>query len=132
MPSTDVKKSRFCNRYEVHPHNGTKKTGITPSEFARGAEDLGAGEVVVNSIDRDGMMQGYDLDLVRTVRESITLPVAVLGGAGSLEDIGRLIESFGIIGAATGSLFVFKGVYRAILINYPSHEEKGRLISANR
>jgi len=128
----DVTKSRFRNRYEVHTHNGTKKTGITPPEFARRAEDLGAGEVVANSIDRDGIMQGYDLDLIRTARESITLPVTALGGTGSLEEIGGLIKSFGIIGAAAGSLFVFKGMYRAVLINYPSHEEKDRLISANR
>lgn len=128
----DVKKSRFRGRYELYTHNGTKKTGINPAEFARRAEDLGAGEIVVNSIDRDGMMQGYDLDLVRVVRESVTLPVTVLGGAGSLGDISGLIDSFGIIGAAAGSLFVFKGVYRAVLINYPSHEEKDRLISIDR
>ncbi len=128
----DVKKSRFRDRYELYTHNGTRRTGINPAEFARRAEDLGAGEIVVNSIDRDGMMQGYDLDLVRVVREAVTLPVTVLGGAGSLADIGGLIDSFGIIGAAAGSLFVFKGVYRAVLINYPSHEEKDRLISKDR
>ena len=128
----DVKKSRFRDRYELYTHNGTRRTGINPAEFARRAEDLGAGEIVVNSIDRDGMMQGYDLDLVRVVRESVTLPVTVLGGAGSLEDISALIDSFGIIGAAAGSLFVFKGVYRAVLINYPSREEKDRLISKDR
>ena len=92
-------------------------------------ENLGAGEVVINSIDRDGVMKGYDLELVNTIREAISLPITVLGGAGSLKDIAELIHSFGIIGAAAGSLFVFKGVYRAVLINYPSRAEKDALVT---
>ena len=123
----DVKKSRFRGRYELYTHNGTQKTGVTPVDFARRAQDLGAGEIVINSIARDGMMQGYDLELVETVRNVVTLPITVLGGAGSLSDIGQLIDSYEIIGAAAGSLFVFKGVYRAVLISYPSHDEKDRL-----
>ena len=123
----DVKKSRFRGRYELFTHNGTKKTGIGPADFARRAQELGAGEVVVNSIDRDGMMAGYDLDLINSVRQEITLPITALGGAGSLGDIQKLIDAHGIIGAAAGSLFVFKGTYRAVLINYPSQSEKDRL-----
>lgn len=124
----DVKKSRFRGKNEIWTHNATRKTGLSPVECARKVEDLGAGEIVVNSIDRDGVMEGYDLDLIRKIRESISLPMTVLGGAGSLEDIGALIDAFGIIGASAGSLFVFKGVYRAVLINYPSREEKDALI----
>lgn len=125
----DVKKSRLRRAYEVWTHNATRKTGLSPVELSQRAEKLGAGEVVVNSIDRDGMMKGYDLDLVRDVREAIHLPITVLGGAGSLEDIGALINNFGIIGASAGSLFVFKGVYRAVLINYLSRGEKDALIT---
>jgi cyclase len=110
--------------YYVWTHNGTRRTNIRPPEFAREVERLGAGEVVINSIDNDGVMKGYDLDIVRTVRTATTLPVTVLGGAGTLKDIADLIAEFKIIGAAAGSLFVFKGVYRAVLINYPSHFEK--------
>ena len=88
----------------------------------------GAGEIVVNAIDRDGTMKGYDLDLVREVREAVSLPLTALGGAGSLKDIEALIQTFGIIGAAAGSLFVFKGVYRAVLISYPCRSEKDALI----
>jgi cyclase len=94
-------------------------------------ENLGAGEVVINSIDRDGVMKGYDLELVNTIREAISLPITVLGGAGSLKDIAALIHSFGIIGAAAGSLFVFKGIYRAVLINYPNRVEKDALVTNN-
>ncbi len=118
------KKGVFGRHYEVFTHNGTKSTGLNPVDFARKAEDLGAGEIVINSIDRDGTMKGYDLELARQVRQAVALPMTVLGGAGSLEDIGTLIRTFGIIGAAAGSLFVFRGKYRAVLINYPSGAEK--------
>ena len=91
---------------------------------------MGAGEVVINFIDRDGQMQGYDLDLIEAIRKRTSLPLTVLGGAGSLGDIQDLIEKFGIIGAAAGSLFVFKGKYRAVLINYPSRSERDGIIRA--
>ena len=92
-------------------------------------ESLGAGEIMVNSIDNDGTMTGYDLDLISEVRESVTLPITALGGAGSLDDIRGLIDRFGIVGAAAGSLFVFKGIYRAVLINYPNRAEKDALVT---
>jgi cyclase len=123
----DVKKRLSNDHYEIWTHNGSNPTGKSPAEFARRLQVLGAGEIVINSIDNDGVMKGYDLTLVRTIRDSITLPITVLGGAGSLKDIGELINTFGIIGAAAGSLFVFKGVYRAVLINYPSRSEKDGL-----
>ncbi len=123
----DVKKNAR-GAYELFTHNGTKATGREPAEFAARMEALGAGEIVINSIDRDGMMKGYDIPLVARVREAVGLPITALGGAGSLQDIQALIEEFGIIGAAAGSLFVFKGVYRAVLINYPSRAEKDQLV----
>lgn len=123
------KKGIFGGRYEVFTHNGSKETGLDPVGFARYVENLGAGEVVVNTIDRDGEMKGYDLDLIAQVRAAINLPITVLGGAGSLQDIQDLIHTFGTIGAAAGSLFVFKGKYRAVLINYPNRSEKDTLIS---
>ena len=89
---------------------------------------IGIGEIVINSIDQDGTMKGYDLNLADKVRECTSLPLTVLGGAGTLEDIGTLIQKFKIIGAAAGSLFVFKGKYRAVLINYPTREEKDNLV----
>jgi len=127
----DVKKSgRGCN-YEIYTHNARKPSGKSPVEFAKQVAALGAGEVVLNNIDRDGIMKGYDLDLIDAVRQSISLPMTVLGGAGSLKDIAALIHRFGIIGAAAGSLFVFKGIYRAVLINYPNRVEKDALIAKN-
>jgi cyclase len=127
----DVKKRLFGGKYEVWTHNGTVNTGKNPIEFAKAAEKLGAGEIVINSIDNDGEMKGYDIALAKKVREAITVPMTLLGGAGSLKDIGNLISNFGIVGAAAGSLFVFKGVYKAVLINYPSLAEKDELIRAS-
>jgi len=124
----DAKMGRFSSKYELWTHNAGMRTGLSPVQLAKKVEELGAGEVVINAIDRDGVMKGYDLDLIRSVRESISLPITALGGAGSLQDIGDLIDAFGIIGAAAGSLFVFKGVYRAVLISYPNCAEKDALI----
>lgn len=126
----DVKK-KLLGGYEVYTHNGKKKTGKNPVEFAAVIEKLGVGEIVINSIDQDGQMKGYDLDLIGKIREVISIPMTVLGGAGSLADIGKLIKEFGIIGASAGSLFVFKGVYKAVLINYPTRSEKDQLIKNN-
>lgn len=122
----DVRASRG-GKYEVHTHNGRNATGRDAVELAKEFEQLGAGEIVVNSIDRDGTMTGYDLALVEQVRQRISIPMTILGGAGSLEHIRQLITAQGIIGAAAGSLFVFKGPYKAVLINYPSEGEKKKL-----
>lgn len=124
----DVKKCPSGNEYEVWTHNGLKNTGKSPVDYAGLLEKAGAGEIVVNSIDRDGTMRGYDLELMERMRRSVKLPLTALGGAGSLQDIGQLITKFGVIGAAAGSLFVFKGIYRAVLVNYPAKAERDALI----
>lgn len=127
----DIKKRLINGKYEIWTHNGKRNTERCPIEFAQKMESLGVGEIVINSIDNDGVMKGYDFSLVDRIRESTSVPITVLGGAGSLEDIGRLIRKYGIIGAAAGSLFVFKGVYKAVLINYPTRREKDALIRKN-
>jgi cyclase len=120
----DVKKSGiFNNKYEVFIHNGKQSTGKDPVDFSVEIEKLGAGEIVINSIDNDGCMKGYDLKLAQAIRDATSIPLTILGGAGSLKDIKELIDKFGIIGAAAGSLFVFKGPYKAVLINYPKQTE---------
>lgn len=126
----DVKMSGLLRRYELFTHNGTQGTRLHPVEFARRAEAAGAGEILVNSIDRDGMMQGYDMALIESIREAVSVPMSVLGGAGSLVDIQEIIRRHGTIGAAAGSLFVFKGKYRAVLIQYPTRAEKDALCTA--
>lgn len=126
----DVKK-KLLGGYEVFTHNGKKATGINPFKFVEEAQKLGAGEIVINSIDKDGVMKGYDMDLIAKIREKITLPMTVLGGAGSLQDIEKVIDIHGVIGVAAGSLFVFKGPYKAVLINYPTQIEKNKIFKIN-
>ena len=123
----DVKKTGILHRYEVVTHNGSRRTGLDPIDFAIRVAEAGVGEILVQSVDRDGEMKGYDFDLVDSIRRVIKVPITVLGGAGSLDDIERLIKRYGIVGAAAGSIFVFKGKYRAVLINYPDRGEKERL-----
>lgn len=125
----DVKR-KMLGGYEVYTHNGKKSTGINPFEFIEEAQRLGAGEIVLNSIDNDGLMKGFDMNLIDKARKKTSLPMTVLGGAGSLEDIKEIIDKHKIIGVAAGSLFVFKGKYKAVLINYPTRDEKNSLFSA--
>ena len=123
----DVKKNAKTKHYEAFIHNGTKRVDVDPIEFVKCAANMGAGEIVINAIDQDGLMMGYDLALIQQVRSVVRVPITVLGGAGSLHDIKKLIEHFQIIGAGVGSLFVFKGKFRAVLINYPNRMEKEAL-----
>ncbi len=127
----DVKRTGLISkRYELFTHNGKCGTGIHPAAFATRVEALGVGEILVNSIDHDGSLKGYDMALIDQVREAVSVPISVLGGAGGLSDISALIERHGIIGAAAGSMFVFKGKYRAVLIQYPSRAEKDMIMLA--
>ncbi len=124
----DVKKAGLLRKYEIFTHNGSNGTALDPVSFAKRAEEAGAGEIVVNSIDRDGEMKGYDLELAARVRDAVSLPITILGGAGSMGDIEDLIRRFGLVGASAGSLFVFKGKYKAVLINYPNRDQKDACI----
>lgn len=124
----DVKKRMLSKEYDVFIHNGKKNTKRSVIEVATQAEALGVGEIVINSIDNDGQMKGYDLALARKIRDAVNIPITFLGGAGSLDDIGALIRTCGVVGASAGSLFVFKGIYKAVLINYPNVVQRDELI----
>lgn len=124
----DVKKRLLSTEYAVFIHNGTKNTKRSVIDVAVQVEALGAGEIVINSIDNDGQMRGYDLVLAQKIRQVVKIPITILGGAGSLDDIGALIRTCGVVGASAGSLFVFKGVYKAVLINYPNVLQRDELI----
>jgi cyclase len=128
----DVRKRALGDGYEVFTHNGRQGTGKDPLKVVAEVQALGAGEILVNSIEHDGVMKGYDLTLASQIRAATRLPMTMLGGAGSLADIGELFKTCGVVGAAAGSLFVFKGVYKAVLINYPSHAQKEELVRSAR
>jgi imidazole glycerol-phosphate synthase subunit HisF len=123
----DVKK-KLLGGYEIYTLNGTNKIKQNFKDLISQLNEIGVGEIVINSIDQDGEMKGYDISLVEIVRSLCDVPITVLGGAGSYDDIQKLIHKFHIIGAAAGSLFVFKGKYRAVLINYPNRKEKLQLL----
>jgi cyclase len=125
----DVKKRMFSKEYDVYIHNGRKNTKRNALEMAQQMEALGAGEIVINSIDNDGQMKGYDVAYAQRIREAVSVPITILGGAGSLQDIEKLVGACGVIGASAGSLFVFKGVYKAVLINYPNVAQRDELIT---
>jgi len=114
----DVRKKKLFSGYTVYTRNGIDKQKVNLLEFCQQAVELGAGEIVINAIDRDGEMSGYDLELAKQVRKTVTSPLSILGGAGNSGHMQELIDSVGVVGAAAGSMFVFKGPYRAVLINY--------------
>lgn len=128
----DVKKKSFLGEYEIYTHNGKKATGIKVKDFVQKLDRVGVGEIVINSIDRDGKMEGYDLSLIDLVREATEVPMTVLGGAGSLDDIKSVILRYKTIGVSAGSIFVFKGKYKAVLISYPNKLEKKELYQINK
>ncbi len=123
----DVKK-RVFGGYDIYTSNGDKKFNLGLLEVLSILEEAGIGELVINSIDRDGTCEGYDMNLIDKVRSKISCPLTVLGGAGSQEDILELVKKYRIIGAAAGSIFVFKGIYKAVLINYLDSKIRHKII----
>lgn len=120
----DLKKTLLTKKYEFCIHNGKNKTGKYLDEVLNLATTLGAGEIVLNSIDLDGTMTGFDIDLIQYVKKRISVPLTVLGGAGSLDHLKDVISHVGVIGVAAGSLFIYKGKLKAVLINYPDRDLK--------
>lgn len=125
--SVDVRKS-WLGKYEVVVRGGRTRTGQDPVSYCRRMAELGAGEVLLTSIDRDGTMEGYDLALVSQVTKSVSIPVIACGGAGSVEDIGRARREGGASGVAAGSLFIYQGKNRAVLVNFPPQQALKRVL----
>lgn len=115
----DVKKKGLFKNYEVFTHNGKRHVDKKLTDIVSMLNNIGVGEIVINSIDEDGKMSGYDFKLFELVRELTSCPLTILGGASSLENIKEAILKFKPLGVAAGSIFVFKGKYKAVLINYP-------------
>jgi len=122
--SIDVKR-HMNGTFEVYSHGGNKPTGLDPVTHAQNVVSRGAGEIMVNAIDRDGTMHGYDLELVHQVASAVSVPVIACGGAGTLGHFSEAVTA-GASAVAAGSMFVFHGRRRAVLISYPErlHIEK--------
>jgi len=119
--SIDAKKEK--DKYFVFTHGGTKKTRLDPADFAKKMECAGAGEILITSIDNDGLMNGYDINLIRLISNAVKIPVIANGGAGDLDDLNSAIVKGGASAGAAGSIFVYSGKNRGILINYPDKDE---------
>ena len=114
-------------RYNIVTYNATRDTGQNVLEMAKRIEKLGAGEISINNVDHDGCMQGYDINLIKQITNAVKIPVIALGGAGTINDLQDVVKKGGASAASAGSLFIFHGKYRAVLINYPTREELNKL-----
>ncbi|HIA05393.1 MAG TPA: glycosyl amidation-associated protein WbuZ [Flavobacteriales bacterium] len=121
IASIDVK--REGGAFAVYTHSGGVKSPMNAMEAAQAAEEAGAGEIMINSIDRDGTQEGYDIELVKLISDSVNIPVIAVGGAGDFDHFADAVHNGGASAVAAGSLFVFIGRKRAVLINYPDSDE---------
>lgn len=128
----DVRKKAglFSKGYDVFTKNGKQGHKADVFELASQMQAAGAGEIVINSIDLDGQMKGYDIALASKMRRELSIPLTFVGGAGSHKDVEDLLSECGVVGAAAGSLFVFKGSYRAVLISYPNPVQRDAICQA--
>lgn len=124
--SVDVRKTLF-GKYHIAWKNGQKTRSQAPLDWARQVTELGAGEILIHCIDRDGVMQGCDTDLIRAVSHELSVPVIGCGGAGSVGDLADVLRA-GASAAAAGAMFVFQGKHRAVLISYPEAAEIDQLL----
>lgn len=118
----DVRRT-LLGRYELYSHSGRTRQSVSLLDHLATLERLGVGEVIVNSIDRDGTQSGYDLKLIHQVSSAVSVPVVACGGAAGIDDFVAAVEEGGASAVAAGSIFVFVGPHRAVLINYPSRAE---------
>ena len=116
--AVDVKNTIFGD-YIIFSHSSKKRANYNLLEYIKMIQDLGAGEIFINSVNRDGMMTGYDIELIKLILDQAEVPLVFCGGASSLDDFIEVSKINKYVGLAAGSIFVFKGTHRAVLINYP-------------
>ena len=124
----DVKKDLW-GTYKVYNHVKQKLEKVPPEEYAQWVSDAGAGELFINNVDRDGTYAGFDVQILQRINEIVSVPVVACGGASSLQDFNEVVSKTNISGVAAGSLFVYQGPHRAVLISYPSAEQLQQLFS---
>jgi len=120
-------RQKLFGGYEVCIHGGRKKTGMDPVKFAIEMEKMGAGEILLTAIDRDGTQEGYNIDLIKSVTDSVGVPVIACGGAGKIEDFRAAVIDGGASACAAGSMVVYYGRNRAVLINFPYRKQLDEL-----
>ncbi|MCP4378056.1 MAG: glycosyl amidation-associated protein WbuZ [bacterium] len=123
----DVKKT-LLGKYRVCTNSAREVTRIDPVEHARHMVDMGAGEILLTSVDRDGTFQGYDLALIERVSAAVTIPVIACGGAGKIEDFSHATRQAGASAVAAGSMVVYQGPHHAVLVNFPSRQDLKKVL----
>lgn len=121
----DMKK-KLLGGWDLYTHSGSRRRNVGLAEHLSNLLACGVGEILVNSIDRDGAMGGYDIAAIKAVASKVSVPVIACGGAGSLDDLALAVREGGASAVAAGSMFVYKGKHRAVLINYPERAELQR------
>ncbi len=122
VASIDVKKSLF-GKYEVFSHSGTLNTKKDPVQFAIEMQNAGVGEIMINSIDRDGVMKGYDIDLIKNITSKVDVPLIACGGAGTIDHLSKAVKEGHASAVGAGSMFIYHGKHNAVLINYPNQQD---------
>lgn len=126
--SIDTRKN-IWGKYEVFIHGGRKRTGLDVLEFALTMEKMGAGEILVNSLDRDGTWQGYDMDLLNRITGKLKIPVIACGGAGDIQDFVGAVKKAGCSAVAAGSMFVYQGKGLGVLIKFPARHNLEQVLT---
>jgi len=129
--TVDIKKSLF-GKYQIYNHKTKKTLNRNYLEYIKELENLGVGEILINSVDLDGTMKGYDIKLLKSVTENVKIPVIACGGAGKLEDFKEAVQKAKVSAVAAGSFFVFQGKHRAVLITYPKYDELLKLFEGEK
>lgn len=124
----DVKSNLF-RKLRVYNSASKQIMKLDPLEYARFIEEQGAGEILINSVDRDGMLTGYDYELIRKIADAVSVPVIACGGASGLDDVQRVIKYAGASAAAAGSIFVYQGGNKGVLINYPNYQQLEKILN---
>ena len=122
VASVNIKKNLF-GKYQVYNSAQKKCMPIRLADFIKDIERHGAGELIVNSVDRDGTLEGYDVDMIKTISQGLKIPVIASGGAKTIADFSKVIKYGGASAVAAGSMFVFNGQHKAVLITYPEYED---------
>lgn len=126
----DVKKD-IWGKKKIFINNAKKNTKLNPVEFINQAENLGAGEIVINSVDNDGLMKGFDIELLKEIKSNTKVPIIALGGAGNLDHIKAAFEIANVDAVACGSMFVYQGPLKGVLISYPPYHKIQELLDNN-
>lgn len=126
--SIDLKMNIF-KKLRVYHSADKKVTKLDPFEFTKFIESQGAGEILINVVERDGMLTGYDYELIKKITDDVNVPVIACGGASKLEDIERVVKYAGASAAAAGSIFVYQGGNKGVLINYPNYQQLEKILN---